>query len=187
MRERCRAYAQHWVDVQKSEFQALGVLADWDNAYQTMDSKYEADTLRVFGRFAEAGLVEWKLKTVPWCAFCQTTLSKSEMDYVGRADPSLYVSFDLTPDSLELLASTCFTSNDVNPARVSLVAWTTTPWTLPFNRALVLSPKGQYVLARLQTKQEEPEDRLVVVGAAEFTSLKKLLKLESAYRYFTDL
>jgi isoleucyl-tRNA synthetase len=149
-----------------------------------MDKNYEADSLRVFGRFVEAGLVSWKLKTVPWCSSCQTTLSKSEMEYLPRLDPSLYLRFDLTPDSLSRL-STLLPGVELD--RVSLVAWTTTPWTLPFNKAVVLSPKGEYVLAKRAPSSSpgaaspapvasSPEG-LLVVGKAEFPSLKRLLKL----------
>lgn len=136
-----------------------------------MDSHYEADTLRVFGRFVDAGLVEWKLKTVPWCASCHTTLSKSEMEYTTRSDPSCYVSFPLDGESFSRLA-TLLPGLDLG-VQVSLVAWTTTPWTLPFNRAVVLSPRGRYALVRFKDSKS-----LAVVGEAEYASLKRLLKLE---------
>lgn len=160
--------------MQQSQFQSLGVLADWEHAYHSMDKNYEADTLRVFGRFVEAGLVSWKLKTVPWCASCQTTLSKSEMEYCARTDPSCYVAFHLTSESLNRLLELQELAN-TQLESVSLVAWTTTPWTLPFNKAVVLSPRGNYVLAKSQDPQET---RVFVVGEAEYTSLKLLLKLQ---------
>jgi len=182
VRKRCRKYAEYWVSQQLKEFQQLGVLADWSHAYHSMDSPYEAETLRVFSHFVNAGLVEWKLKTVPWCASCTTTLSKAEMEYLSRLDPSAYVAFSLTSSSLSEFL-TLLPPEVAEVKRVSLVAWTTTPWTLPLNQAVALSPRGSYVLARFKADAEH----VAVVGAGEFRSVRHLLKLEGEFSISSQL
>lgn len=136
----CRAYANKWIAIQKEEFKNLGILMDWDNPYLTMDFSYEASILQAFGTLIQDGYIDRKNKTVPWCASCQTVLAIAEIEYKDRKDPSIYVRFPLTEKTIK----------NVIPAlqgkSVSLLVWTTTPWTLPLNRAVLLRPDAEYVV-----------------------------------------
>lgn len=183
VRSKCRAYATSWVNQQMSQLKDLGIsnfskithrppglLADWERSYFTMSSSYEAEILRVFGKFVEQGFVEWKLKTVTWCPSCCTTLSKAELEHKTLPSPSCYVSFNLTKESqLEFNKTTNLTD-----VVVSLVAWTTQPYTLPMNQAVVLAPNGKYVVAMFKDKPGHAG----LVGLEEFQPLKAKLQLE---------
>ena len=160
----CREYAQKWIDVQKYEFKQLGVLMDWDNPYLTMDFKYEADTLNAFGILVEKGYIERKNKTVPWCPSCQTVLASAEIEYQDRKDPSLYVLFGLE----QTVCKQLFPQLSGKP--ISLLVWTTTPWTLPLNRAVLLKPNADYVV--LQT-----ENNYIVVGKSRADAIAQLLNI----------
>jgi isoleucyl-tRNA synthetase len=173
----CREYSEHWIKIQTQEFKRLGVLMDFDRPYKTMDPSYEASIIRAFGTFVEQGFIERKLKTVPWCFSCQTVLASAEIEYKDRKDPSLYVCFAMTPEAVA----------KVFPAlagrEVSLLVWTTTPWTLPLNRAVILAPNTTYVVL-------EVADKLVVVGKpladkiCETLKVPKVVVAESSVEYF---
>jgi len=136
----CRAYAQHWITVQKREFKRLGVLMHWDEPYLTMAPSYEAAIMRSFGAFLKKGYIERKDKTVPWCASCKTVLASAEIEYQERKDPSIYLLFKLSDA----------TSAHLMPAlagkQINVLVWTTTPWTLPLNRAVALRPDTTYAV-----------------------------------------
>ena len=140
----CRDYAQHWIEVQRKELKELGKLADYERAYLTMSPEYEADIVRAFATFVEKGYIERKGKTIPWCASCQTVLATAEIEYKDRKDPSIFVLFPFAADDAQLLFPYCF-EQDKN-LQISFLVWTTTPWTLPLNRAVVLNPKAVYVV-----------------------------------------
>lgn len=151
LQKACRVYAQSWIDIQKEEFTSLGVVMDWEHPYLTMSFGYEASIVRAFGEFAKKGYIERKEKTVPWCFSCQTVLAAAEIEYEDRKDPSIYVAFDVTDASLKKLP---FSSTKP----VSLLIWTTTPWTLPLNRAVLAHPQTDYTALEL-------DDRVVIIGA----------------------
>ena len=140
LKKACRASAQKWIDIQKGEFKRLGILMDWDNPYITMDFAYEASIVRAFGEFVEKGYIERKNKTVPWCPSCQTVLASAEIEYHERKDPSIYVLFTLGQSFTDTLIPA------LAGKPVSLIAWTTTPWTIPLNRAVLLKPTTAYVV-----------------------------------------
>lgn len=146
----CREYAAGWVQIQKDELKDLGKLADYDNAYITMHPTYEASILRSLATFVEQGYIQRKGKTVPWCASCQTVLATAEIEYKDRKDPSCYVAFTLDDRDARMTFPFCFEKDE--QLVISCVAWTTTPWTIPLNRAVVLNPTAVYVV--LQGKQE---------------------------------
>ncbi len=148
----CRAYAQRWVNVQRDELIQLGVLMDWQNPYITMAPAYEAATLRVFAKLVRAGFVERKNKTIPWCPTCRTALASAEIEYEDRTDPSIYVLFELEQNWVKENLPTI-------TAPVSLVVWTTTPWTLPLNRAVLLKEGADYQLIKAG-------GRFLIVGRA---------------------
>lgn len=164
LKKACRAYAQKWIDIQREEFKKLGVLMDWQDPYLTMDYSYEASILRAFGIFIEKGYIERNNKTVPWCASCQTVLASAEIEYNDRKDPSVYTLFPLTAESITTLVP-ALTGKQVN-----LVVWTTTPWTLPLNRAVLLKPDAEYVVLELDdtyiVTAEKLADQIVKLTSA---------------------
>lgn len=144
IKKACRVYAQKWIDVQREEFKRLGVLMDWDHAYATMDYSYEASILRAFGVFIQKGYIERSNKTVPWCSSCQTVLAAAEIEYADRKDPSVYVLFPFTQGAIKKLVPT------LEGKEVNFLVWTTTPWTLPLNKALLLKPDTAYVVLDIE-------------------------------------
>lgn len=144
----CRNFAQDWIEKQIKDFKSLGIMAEFENPYSTMAFEYEAATLEVFAKFYEKGLISRREKTVPWCFVCKTTLSAAEIEYKDRQDPSLYVMFKIEKDSkLERAIISKVHDLQLSPeSQISVLVWTTTPWTLPFNRALVIKPETKYCL-----------------------------------------
>jgi len=167
MKRACRRSANHWINVQREEFRRLGIIMDWDNPYITMSSDYEAAGIRAFGELVQRGFIARKYKTVAWCISCATTLATAEIEYHERKDPSLYVLFSLKHIPRELQA--VLAANQVRSDQlVSLLVWTTTPWTLPLNRAVAVHPDATYAVVRIN-------DTLVIVGAACVEGLRNIL------------
>ncbi|RMH50714.1 MAG: isoleucine--tRNA ligase [Zetaproteobacteria bacterium] len=140
-RAACRDYAASQIAVQKEEFRRLGVLGDWEHPYITMDYAFEADTVRELGRFLHNGGLYRGAKPVHWCLSCTTALAEAEVEYEQHTSTAIYVRFRAA-ESLE----------DVDPAltgAVSVVIWTTTPWTLPANLAVCLGPAIDYAALRI--------------------------------------
>lgn len=137
-KKQCRLYATKWVGIQREEFKKLGVLMNWAQPYLTMNYQYEADIVRAFGKFFKQGYIEKKNKTVAWCMYDKTVLATAEIEYKERKDPSIYVRFKLEPINVKQLLPAYFDKE------VSVLVWTTTPWTLPLNRAVLLKPNTSY-------------------------------------------
>jgi isoleucyl-tRNA synthetase len=144
LKKACRAYAQRWIDIQRTEFKRLGVIMDWANPYVTMSPSYQASILRAFGMFVAQGLIERSNKTVPWCFSCKTVLASAEIEYQDRKDPSVYLLFPLHEDLVQQLVPSCIGKP------VNLIVWTTTPWTLPLNKAVLLKPGATYVVLDIE-------------------------------------
>ncbi len=142
IRKLCREYASGFVDIQREEFKRLGVFADWDNPYLTMNHSYQATIVREFGKFAQAGMVYKGLKPVHWCTSCATALAEAEVEYADHSSPSIYVKFPVKEGLNGQL-------DGADPEKTFFVIWTTTPWTLPANLAVCLHPKFQYVAVRV--------------------------------------
>lgn len=151
LRKKCRESALHYLDIQRSQFKRLGILGDWENPYRTLDPSYEATIVRVFGQMARKGHVYRGLKPVYWCPVCETALAEAEIEYKEKKSPSIYVKFPL----VEGLGK--FFPDWGGP--VSILIWTTTPWTLPGNTAVALNPLAEYVLI------EADCEGLVLAGA----------------------
>ncbi|MCS5586845.1 MAG: isoleucine--tRNA ligase [Gammaproteobacteria bacterium] len=134
-RSECRKYADTQVAKQKQDFQRLGILGDWDNPYLTKDFKYEADIVRALGEIVENGHVSKGYKPVHWCTECGSALAEAEVEYKDKKSDAIDVKFKLVDDSIFSVDKP-----------VSLVIWTTTPWTLPANEAVALHPDLDYVL-----------------------------------------
>ena len=136
----CRAYAAKWIDIQRQQFKDMGVFMDWARPYLTMDFGYEATIMRAFGEFVAQDYIERKNKSVPWCSTCQTVLASAEIEYKDRKDPSIFVLFGLEGS----VAKNLFPNLTDKP--INLLVWTTTPWTLPLNRAVLVRPGAAYVV-----------------------------------------
>ncbi|HAD99628.1 MAG TPA: isoleucine--tRNA ligase, partial [Gammaproteobacteria bacterium] len=134
-RAECRKYADTQVAKQKQDFQRLGILGDWGNPYLTKDFKYEADIVRALGEIVENGHVSKGYKPVHWCTECGSALAEAEVEYKDKKSDAIDVKFKLIDDSIFAVDKP-----------VSLIIWTTTPWTLPANEAVALHPDLDYVL-----------------------------------------
>ncbi|MBA2253280.1 MAG: isoleucine--tRNA ligase [Nitrospirales bacterium] len=151
IRKLCRAYAEKYVTIQRDEFKRLGVLGDWDHPYLTMDPAYEATILREFGTFVEKGGVYKGLKPVLWCTYDQTALAEAEVEYEDHTSPSIYVKFPVA-QSPSVLSRIFHVPFPADVTSVSVVIWTTTPWTLPANQAVCLHPDIDYAFVKVGTE-----------------------------------
>lgn len=165
LRKACAAFSAKYIEIQRAQFKRLGILADWEHEYKTMDPAYEADILRTFAAFVEQGLVYRGKKPVYWSIPCATALAEAEIEYQEHASPSVYVKFPV-PDAKSLGFS----------YPLSFVIWTTTPWTLPANLAIAVNPKLKY-----QEIYYKDETLLVAEDLAE--QFIKTCKLEGAERH----
>ncbi len=141
-RKTCRDYAMTQVDIQRTEFIRLGVLGDWFNPYLTMDHLFEANVVRSLAKIIANGHLVQGFKPVHWCLDCKSALAEAEVEYYEKTSPSVHVVFPVVDHTLlnekvPPLAQTRFVS-------VSFVIWTTTPWTLPSNKAVCLNPDIDY-------------------------------------------
>jgi isoleucyl-tRNA synthetase len=140
-RRACREYASRFIGVMSEEFQRLCVFGDWDHLYLTMDFRYQAAIARALGKFVDQGLVYKGKKPVHWCIHCRTALAEAEVEYEDHSSPSIYVEFPLADASRDALASRvpALAGRDV-----SVLIWTTTPWTIPSNLAIAFHPDFDY-------------------------------------------
>jgi isoleucyl-tRNA synthetase len=136
IRRAARKHAEKFIALQREEFKRLGILGEWDNPYLTMNYKYQADIVRVFGTFVEKGSVYKGLRPVLWCLSCQTALANAEIEYHDHTSHSIYVKFPF-PEAEKLDPA-------LEDRRVSIVIWTTTPWTLPANLGITFNPQFEY-------------------------------------------
>jgi len=147
IRRRCRDYALKFVNIQKEEFERLGVLGDWGNAYLTLNSGYEAKIMEVFAGLVKRGYIYRGLKPIQWCQSCKTALAEAEVEYEDKKSPSIYVKFPVKEEFYYQLLS----HNKKLPLYVLI--WTTTPWTLPANVAIAVKKEFEYVLAEIENKE----------------------------------
>jgi isoleucyl-tRNA synthetase len=133
IRAACREYAQTFIDIQREEFQRLGVGGLWERPYTTMSLSYEAEIARAFGDFYRKDLLFRDLKSVRWCFTDRTALAEAELEYSSREDPAIYVAF---PTELRL--------SDRYVGHAAFLIWTTTPWTIPSNLAISVHPDESY-------------------------------------------
>ncbi len=139
IRQRCREFAERWVEVQRRQFRRLGVRGDWDHQYLTMAHAFEARIVEVFAELALKGYIYRGLKPILWCPYDETALAEAEVEYEEKTSPSIYVRFPLAQDPRGLMPA-----GEENYT----VIWTTTPWTIPANLAVAYHPDFQYVVAR---------------------------------------
>src|SRR5687767_650772 len=141
VRRACRASADHFIGIMTGEFKRLLVFGEWDQSYVTMSPRYQADIARALGAFVERGLLYKGKKPVHWCIHCRTALAEAEVEYADHSSPSIYVEFLLAPESAATLAERV-------PALagkpVSVLIWTTTPWTIPSSLGIAFHPEFDY-------------------------------------------
>ncbi len=140
-RNACHAFAQDFVNIQKKQFMRLGVTADWENPYLTMNKSFEAREIKVFGEMYKKGYIYKGLKPVYWCPQDETALAEAEIEYQTDKCTSIYVKFAIKDDAGKL-GSAC------DPSKTYFVIWTTTTWTLPGNQAIALNPVEDYAIVK---------------------------------------
>lgn len=173
-RQACREYAARQVDTQRDNFKRLGVQGQWDHPYLTMDPGFEADIVRSLAKIIAKGHVQKGFKPVHWCTDCGSALAEAEVEYEDRQSPAIDVRFTVLDEAS--LQSRCLGSeNGVGP--ISVVIWTTTPWTLPANQAVSLNPELEYVVIQCDGVAEHEHERLILAEA---------LLPEAASRYELD-
>ncbi|MBD3415480.1 MAG: isoleucine--tRNA ligase [Candidatus Aminicenantes bacterium] len=136
-RERCKQYALKFVDIQRNQFKRLGVFGDWDHPYLTIDNDYESEVLKHLAAFFSSGNIYKGKKPVFWCNHCQTALAEAEIEYHDHSSPSIYVKFPVKTDLSKKFPK-------LKGKKVSVLIWTTTPWTLPANLAIAFHPQYEY-------------------------------------------
>ena len=164
-RRHCREYAAQFVDIQRDEFKRLGVLGDWSSPYLTMSYNYEASIVREFSHFVKKGYVYKGRKPVHWCPSCVTALAEAEVEYADKESPAIYVKFRVQDTNVKVRLPA------LAKKKVSILIWTTTPWTLPANLALAVHPDLQYVAV-----QNGEEIYIVAEGLLDNLRKKQILK-----------
>ncbi len=138
LRKLCKEFVMDYIDDQRAQFRRLGILADWEHPYITLQKEYEAKQIEVFAKMACDGHIYRGLKPVYWCSDCKTALAEAEIEYANDVCYSIYVKFRLKNDNGKL------TSLGIDLNKIYFVIWTTTTWTLPGNVAICVGPNFNY-------------------------------------------
>ncbi|MBI5210096.1 MAG: isoleucine--tRNA ligase [Elusimicrobia bacterium] len=170
-RRQAAEFAGRFIGTQREDFKRLGVLGDWERPYTTMAPRYEASIIRAFRILMGKGYIYRGLRTVHWCAHCETALAEAEVEYKDKTSRSVYVAFQPMAGHAGPLAG------------AQAVIWTTTPWTLPANTGLAFHPKLEYVLARTHWAGQ---DRLWLLAKARLDAVAsqigaKVIRLEGSW------
>ncbi|MBM3882920.1 MAG: isoleucine--tRNA ligase [Verrucomicrobia bacterium] len=175
LRRACETYARKFIDLQRTQFQRLGVLGDWERPYLTLEPAYEAAELRLFADLVERGFVYRGKKPVYWSIPCRTALAEAEVEYQDHVSQSVYVKFPV-----------------IDRPNTFILIWTTTPWTLPANLAVAYNSTFSYSLVRVSVGDDQAEDYLVsslllgaVAAQCRWENYTIIRSLEGAH--FTDL
>ncbi|HEY9521434.1 MAG TPA: isoleucine--tRNA ligase [Methyloceanibacter sp.] len=162
-RQECRAYAQYWLEVQREEFKRLGIEGDWDHPYTTMSFDAEATIASELMKFAMNGLLYRGSKPVMWSVVEKTALAEAEVEYQEITSHTIFVKFPVRP------VSGSGPTMQTPPLNASIVIWTTTPWTIPGNRAIAFSPDIAYGLYEVTNAPADnwakPGDKFVLADA----------------------
>ncbi len=159
----CRQYAAKQVEGQSTDFRRLGVIGDWDHPYLTMDYKFEADIVRALGRIIDNGHLHKGSKPVHWCADCGSALAEAEVEYEDKTSPAIDVRFAIL-DNEALKTRLAHIDHKHLCDDISVVIWTTTPWTLPANQAVSINPKLEYSIIRSETSGEHGAECLILAS-----------------------
>jgi isoleucyl-tRNA synthetase len=189
-RQECRAFAQKWIGVQREEFKRLGVEGDWAHPYTTMDNFAEAQIARELMKFAANGTLYRGSKPVMWSVVEKTALAEAEVEYEDYTSDTVWVKFPIVPSKDGVYPGTHREAGEVPTAkeisdllmRSSVIIWTTTPWTIPGNRAIAFSPKAKYGIYEVTAAAEKNWARrgdLYVLSTALVAEVMKAAKVES--------
>ena len=160
-RAACRKFAEEQIDAQRRDFRRLGVMGDWQHPYKTMLPRYEAEQLRAFSAIIRNGHLYKGFKPVHWCLDCRSALAEAEVEYEERTDPSIDVRFGVA-DPREWERRLGLSAQAMLP--LYAVIWTTTPWTLPANRAITVHPDYDYSIVEYSAAPAEPAARLILAS-----------------------
>ncbi len=149
-RKECRAFAEKWIDVHKDQFKRLGVVGDWDNYYSTMSFDAEAQIVRELGKFLKEGSLYRGYKPVLWSTVEKTALADAEVEYMDHTSDTIYVSFPIKKSKIKSLAD------------AEVIIWTTTPWTIPANKALAYNKSLNYVMIQVNDKNDFKNRKIIV-------------------------
>ena len=158
-RKECRAFAEKWIDVHKAQFKRLGVVGDWENYYSTMSFDAEAQIVRELGKFLKEGSLYRGFKPVLWSTVEKTALADAEVEYQDHKSDTIYAVFTVASSKIKELEG-----NDI-------IIWTTTPWTIPANKALAYNESLEYLL--IQIDDGKFKNRKIVVAEALLESVIK--------------
>ncbi|MDP1667244.1 MAG: isoleucine--tRNA ligase [Methylobacter sp.] len=161
-RKACREYAGKQVNIQKEAFIRLGILGDWEHPYLTMDFAFEADIVRSLGKISQNGHIAKGAKPVHWCTDCGSALAEAEVEYEDKHSPAVDVRFQVV-DEAGFLSLCHHVPEHEGTGPLSVVIWTTTPWTLPANQGVALNPDLEYAV--VQCEKDGNKERLVVAEA----------------------
>ena len=149
-RKVCRNFAAKWIDVHKTQFKRLGVIGDWDNYYSTMSFDAEAQIVRELGKFLKEGSLYRGYKPVLWSTVEKTALADAEVEYMDHTSDTIYVSFPVKKTNIEYL-NEC-----------EIIIWTTTPWTIPANKALAFNESLTYVVIQINDDNDFKNKKIIV-------------------------
>ena len=187
LRKLCRAEAEKWIDLQRSDFRRLGVIGDWFKPYLTMAPEYDAAEIGVLRKMVEHGYVYRGLRPVHWCFECRTALAEAEVEYRDHVSPSIYVAFAFNSNLKDAgaLAADPGDAAELQAAhqagKLSAVIWTTTPWTLPANLGISLNATFDYVALKVGDHYYVVASRLIGIVEKECgLAVEKRIALSTA-------
>ena len=149
-RKECREFANKWIKVHKEQFKRLGVVGDWENYYSTMSYDAEAQIVRELGKFLKEGSLYRGYKPVLWSTVEKTALADAEVEYLDHVSDTIYVSFPIKKSNLKELKDS------------EIIIWTTTPWTIPANKALAYNKSLKYVVVQINDQNEFNKRKIIV-------------------------
>ena len=152
-RKECRAFAEKWIEVHKVQFKRLGVIGDWENYYSTMSYDAEAQIVRELGKFLKEGSLYRGFKPVLWSTVEKTALADAEVEYLDHRSDTIYASFPIKSSNIK----------ELNNSEV--IIWTTTPWTIPANRALAYNKTLDYLLIKISDDGDFKNKKIVLADA----------------------
>jgi isoleucyl-tRNA synthetase len=149
-RKECRSFAEKWIEVHKGQFKRLGVIGDWENYYSTMSFDAEAQIVRELGKFLKEGSLYRGFKPVLWSTVEKTALADAEVEYQDHKSDTIYTSFPVKSSNIKELEGS------------EIIIWTTTPWTIPANKALAYNEALDYVLIELNDEGDFKDKKIVI-------------------------
>ncbi len=165
-RKECRAFAEKWIEVHKDQFKRLGVVGDWENYYSTMSYDAEAQIVRELGKFLKEGSLYRGFKPVLWSTVEKTALADAEVEYQDHKSDTIYACFQVKKSSFKELDD------------CEIVIWTTTPWTIPANKALAYNESLDYLIIKI-SDESDFKNKKIVIAEALLDSVKKDCNIES--------